>query len=585
MTKIMNAKYLVTGVALSLLTLLSGCQKEFEVVEPNGSTLSLEQLQEANAVSPDRAAAGLSGMYGNMNLREGYYAMQGDFGYPSFACRLEHAGDNVVSTTQGYNWFNTELTMTSFNDKRGVRSGWSWTAMYKNIFLANSIIAQTKGSDDAGVKSTRGQAYAFRAWSYHQLIQLFQQTYVGHESDLGLPIITEDTKPEVIANNPRVEVSKVYDLILSDLQQAISDLEGQSVESKSQISQATAYGLRARAYLVMNKWQEAAADAAKAIEVFAKEGGRPFTIEEAGIPNFDDVQAAPNAMWGIIITDEDPVTKSGIANFTSMFTSFCYGKGGYTSLVGTYKMINTRLWSKIPKTDIRRDWWSWQSLVLAYKKDKETGKYLLDEDGNKIPALVSSTSPAIKRAWGDKVQEALILGKDAGGEVLAFTPLLPFSVVKFAPNNKNPFDQVNAVDFMLMRVEEMHYIVAEARAMAGDFAGGKAYLEQFVREYRDPDFASKAADAKGLQEEIYQQRRVEFWGEGISWFDMMRLKKGTDRVDLKTKDTGGYPPKTRFNIAAEDPIFVLQIPSNEEQANKALFGHNNPVGVDPTDQI
>lgn len=593
MINIMNTKYYVAGVALSLfLGLLSGCQKDFEDVRPTGNSLSLEQLQHANSVSPDRAQAGLSGMYGNMNLRSGFLAAfdpdgdyQGDFGYSSFACRLEHAGDGVVSTTKGYNWFAGNLTMRNFNDKRATQSIWAWYAFYKNILLSNSIIAQSKGSDDPIVKATLGEALAFRAWSYHQLIQLFQQTYVGHESDPGVPLVTEDTPANVIANNPRVEVSKVYDQILSDLSGAIAALEGAATPPKSRVSQATAYGLRARVYLVMNKWQEAAADAEKAIELFAKEGGRPYTIEEAGIPNFDDVATSPNAMWGIIITDQDPVTKSGIANFTSMFTSLCYGSGGYTSLVGTYKMINTRLWSKIPKTDIRRDWWSWESLVLAYKKDKKTGKYLLDKDGNKIPALISSTSPAIKRAWGDKVQEALILGKNAGGEVLSFTPLFPYSVVKFAPNNKDPYDPVNAVDFMLMRVEEMYYIVAEARAMAGDFAGGKAYLEQFVRQYRDPDFSSKAGDAKALQDEIYQQRRVEFWGEGISWFDRMRLKKGTDRIDVAAKDTGGYPELTRFNIPAEDPIFVLQIPSSEEQANKALFGHNNPVGVDPKDQI
>ena len=76
-----------------------------------------------------------------------------------------------------------------------------------------------------------------------------------------------------------------------------------------------------------------------------------------------------------------------------------------------------------------------------------------------------------------------------------------------------------------MRVEEMYLIKAEGEAMSGATAAAKQTLNNFVRTYRDPAYASLATDAKGIQDEIWMQRRVELWGEGLSYFDIMRLRK------------------------------------------------------------
>lgn len=546
-------KLLYTIGAIALLMLSTGCQDKLDEIKPSGSTLSLEQLQKGASVSEDRAQAGLPGMYAMLTTYNVVYAMQGDFGYPSMAARLEHMGDNVVSTTHGYNWFSRELRWSNIQSKNSTPSNWSWIATYKNIKLANDIIAASSDPTSDAVKQALGQAKAQRAWNYMFLAQLFQHTYKGNESKPCVPIVTEETTSEELADNPRATVKEVYDFIVKDLTDAVELLKGYKPVTKNFISEATAYGLRARAYMIMNKWAEAAQDAQKAITV---SGAQPFSIEDCSIPNFDDVQAAKNALWGIIITQEDGVTKTGIANWTSMFTSLCFGNGGYTTMVGTYKMINTRLWNRIPATDVRKGWWT------GFPVDVPT------EEGT----VTLWTSPLLMKAYPN----------DAGW---VSQELLPYSVVKFAPNNKSLNDPVNAVDFMLMRVEEMYYNLAESKAMAGDFAGGKKILEDFVKTYRDPQFASKANNAKELQDEIYEQKRVEFWGEGISWFDMKRLRKDFDRIDLTTGDNGGYPELTRFNIKADDPITILQIPESEEQANKAIEGNNNPLGTDPKDQM
>lgn len=546
-------KKILYVMAAGAMLLTTSCQSYLDEVQPTGSTLSLEQLKHGAEVSEDRAGAGLPGMYALLNEYNTVYAIQGDFGYPSFVCRLEHAGDNVVSTTHGYNWFNRELRLTEFQSKTSTTPGWAWIAFYRDIKLANDVVAPLKGTQDPVNQKILGQALAQRAFCYLHLAQLFQKTYKGNEDAPCVPIVTEETKAADAANNPRASVRDVYKLILDDLNKAIEYLNGFQPEQKNAISEATAYGLRARAHMLMHEFTKAAEDAQKAIEV---SGATPYSIEDCSIPNFDDVQTSKNALWGIIITKEDRVTKSGIANWTSMFTSLCFGNGGYTTLVGTYKMINSRLFDLIPDTDVRKGWWAYEE--FKYKDNKGVEK-------------TGYTSPIMKKAYPNEYQW------------VATKHTLPLTMLKFAPTDKDLAKEENSVDFMLMRVEEMYYIMAEAKAMAGDLAGGKQVLENFVKTYRDPGFTSKAADAKALQDEIYLQKRVEFFGEGISWFDMIRMGKGIDRVDVAGKNDGGYPPLTRFNVPAGDPIFVLQIPKSEEQANKAIV--NNPLAAEPKDML
>ena len=559
-------KIFIPFVAALALAVLPGCQKEFEQIVPNGGSLSPEQVQAGATLSPERANAGLVGLFSMYNQYNLFYARQSDFGYPSLAQYLEEAGDNVVSTTHGYNWFGGGLKHDGFQTKNSQPSGYAWNAGYKNIKLANDIISQMKGGEaDANIAHALGNAYAMRAWDYFMLVQLFGKTYFGNEDTPGVVIVTEETPLDQLTNNPRVSVREVYDLILSDLDNAATLLKGYN-PIKSQISEAVVYGIRARVNLTMHKFAEAAADAKMAIETFP---GQPLSLNEVAIPTFDDVAAGASSMWGIIITDKDDVTQTGIANWTSMFTSLLWGSGGYTTMVGTYKMMNSRVYNLIPESDIRRGWWGTPRLL-----GQDAGGNIFVTDNREEAVAMGISSPAIERAYPD----------DAGWMAYEYRNY-PYVVFKFAPNDKDIYSEINAVDFQLMRVEEMYYILAEAQAKAGDLAAGTKTLNDFVKTYRDPGFNRTFASADALADEIYFQKRIEFWGEGIVWFDMVRLHKGINRVDVAAGDNGGYPESTRYNIPDGDPMFLWQIPESEEQSNAAIAGNNNPAAVPPQDMM
>ena len=126
-----------------------------------------------------------------------------------------------------------------------------------------------------------------------------------------------------------------------------------------------------------------------------------------------------------------------------------------------------------------------------------------------------------------------------------------------------------------MRVEEMYLILAEAQAMAGDAATGAATLQSFVSTYRDPAYTVKAGATKEeVQNAVYNQRRIELWGEGMSYFDLMRLQKGVDRRGA------GFQSAYVYNIAPDDPILILLLPLGEVEANPNL-GDNNPESSTP----
>ena len=129
-----------------------------------------------------------------------------------------------------------------------------------------------------------------------------------------------------------------------------------------------------------------------------------------------------------------------------------------------------------------------------------------------------------------------------------------------------------------MRVEEMYLILAEAQAMAGDPVTGAATLENFVKTYRDPEYTCAAKEGQDLtaqfvQEKVWFQRRIELWGEGFSYADMMRLKKDMDRRGA------GFEAHTTFFIPTGSDALILPIPQNAMNNNASLV--QNPEAEMP----
>lgn len=547
----MNNRYFVAllGSAMLLTTSCSDLD-----TNPSGSTMSDGQLNEVLAQDPSKLKSEVSGMYANMieygAITQWYGTGQPrhyDFGYASTMMMMDASGQDEPSQVSGYNWYNKPLRFVD-RTANSETTYFIWNQCYKNIKVANDVLKSVDLENLSDVaKSYVGQAYAMRAFEYFTLIQIYQFSYKGHEDAAGVPIVTEKTTEAEANNNPRAAVKDVYKQIMDDLNTAIDYLTD-SRSAKSEINRQVAYGLRARVNLVMQNWSDAAADAKKAAE-----GYTPLSKDAAAAPGFNDVSAS-NWIWGNIVDESNDIVQSGILNFPSMMCSFT--GNGYSPTYAC-RMINSKLWKEIPSTDVRKGWWIDENLnspivnpkYVVHQEDE-------DEDGNVVKYL------AVYNQTGDEVADITE----------------PYTNVKFGAYKNQYGNELNACDIPLMRVEEMILIQAEATAMGGNVEEGKRILENFVRTYRDPSYTCNATTAEGVQDAVWFQRRVELWGEGFSFTDLLRLKKPLDRTGAN------YEVSVRFNLPAESPIFLYLIPEDEENHNEALVGNNNPVVAVPKAQ-
>lgn len=500
--------------------------------EPLGNTLTSKQKEETVEQNPERLEASVASVsaaaYQINKIRATSHS---DFGIPAIMLHLDTRGVDMVSKDLGYNWFGFSLTYDNVDYTYG-NDREIWGTFYNQILACNSLAKQVDpDTDNPELQYYLAQALGTRAYDYFNLVQIYQQTYskVDREKALGVPLITEANQDQAAVNGaPRATVEQVYAQVLSDLDKAIElfDASGVTRSSKRYLDGVVARALRAKVYLVMNRWSEAAADAQY---VIAHSGAKPTPLSEVGKPSFSDINEA-NWLWGIDAAETDDAVASGLINWPSHLCSLSYGYASY----GAWKSINKKLYESIPATDERKKWFCDAELNSA-GLTAEQHNFLVEKEA---PAYVN---------------------------------------VKFAPYKGVLNQSTNANDYPLLRIEEMYYILAEAQGMAGDVAAGVQTLQNFVRTYRNPSYTVSAGNAATLQEAVFQQRRIEFWGEGNSWFDYIRLGKNFDRRG------GGFEASTCYNIPAGDPALIWPIPFNEIQYNKGIKDtDNNPFGTKPT---
>ena len=501
---------------------------------PEGGIVTEEQDSEIVADRPELINARINAMKSGISAFATISgSIHADYGVPAFSMKMDLSGEDMVCANVGYNWFSADLTFTNRIPTSSYNT-FNWKLFYNHIKTANDCIIAVNSTFSeeervGDVLNYLGQAYASRAYDYTQLIQVYQLTYKGHENELGLPIVLDTTTPEETLNNPRVTVQATYDQILSDLNTAITYLSENPIsrKDKAQITAEVAYGLRARVHMLMNNWDLAIADAEKAMA-----GATPYTLKEVSVPAFNDA-TANSWIWGSIITDQDAVVQTGIINWPSHLCSLT--GNGYTTGVGVsdvFKCINVKLWNTIPDTDVRKGWW--------------------------VDATLQS--PVLNTAYG------------ANGPILGnYLNYAPYANVKFGPEGNELLLATNAQDWPLMRVEEMILIKAEALAQQGKGGEAASALAPLMAQ-RDPAWSMASVDV----DYVYNQRRVELWGEGFALLDILRLKKSIDRTG------SNFAADVTYKIAAEDNILIYQIPESETESNKGIGANEiNPVGTPP----
>ena len=557
----MKKTILKVSAILAAAVLSASCIKESV---PVGGSVTQDQVSASDfalmsMINAMPASMGTSGTGGYA----GSYGDHTDFGIPGIHLRLEHMLEDLA--TMADNPYYNRFYAYDLNQAQGYQytyCAYFWDMYYTWIRLANDVIASMvpaieDGADEETMirlKNNLGQAYAYRAWCYLDLARLYEPketaevTIPSQIYELTVPIVDENTTIEDCKRNPRVKRDEMYAFILEDLRKAEENLDP-SVTTFSQPTLMMVYGLYARAYLELGYErtgynQEMFAKAAEyARKVIDESGKTPLTEEQWTNPTTGFNSASSNNawIWGLALSSEN---LNNLLTFTSHMSSeaawgyACYAQFGASQL----------LYDAVPDTDFRKLSW-----LGPNKEEWTSGKYRFagtDEDRTKF--LEGQGRPAAK----------------------------PYVALKFRPaqGECNDFNVGNAIDYCLMRIEEMYFIEMEAQYHL-NAAKGVELLKEFMREYRDASYSRipAGADLETFKKELLLQKRIEFWGEGILLYDYKRLDQPIDRS--ASNHAGVFKLRTQ----RRSPQWNIVITRAEFQSNTAIDESlNNP---DPSDKI
>ena len=531
----------ISAAAAAMTLALSGCIKD----------ATPTQIATEDQVTLETLVRGIPAalvMYNSTG-----YAQDGaawDFSLPAIHLATESmTGDLVVTGNIGYDWFTQWGTNVSLGSDYAV-GALTWDNYYTWIMMANNVIKQIDASDfsslDATQRSYLGFAYTYRAMFYLDLVRLyeFKENTVTEAPELlglGVPVVLPETTEAEAKNNPRAKVDDIYDkVIFPDLDNAEELLENYTAPDKYTISLALVYGLKARAWLERGtakndaeSYRQAAEYARQAITA---SGCTPLTQEQWEDPTngFNSATSNNAWIWGLALPSE---SVANLFCFTAhMSTENAWSAYGNDAC----RCINSNLYNSIDLRDFRRHSW-----LDPARKDPEKESY--------------------------DYKSCRKEGKEY------FNELPDYANIKFRPAQGayEDFKVGGAADHPYMRVEEMYFIEAEAKAHE-NLGEGIRLLNEFMNNYRivggGYDCTNMSSSVENFTNELMLQKRIEFWGEGIVMFDMKRLDMSSKRGYVGTNAPSSY----RLNVEGRAPYWNFVIIRSETQNNPVIATQNNP---------
>ena len=517
--------------------LITSCEDDFLETTPTDS------IAEADAfASVDNMFLVLNGlhriMYAQNPLPGGTSSRSGQSFYMP---ALDAMGAQVIHSSPGNGWMRNELRWLIHTSSTAGTVRNFWYMRYHIIASSNNLINLIEANgfpeSDEDVRNILGQAYAYRAWAYHQLISTFAKGYLigTPATDAGVPLLLITGAPYTSA--PRSTVQVIYDQINADIESSISFFKGASKPAnKSHLSINTAQGLKARIDLTQGKWQEAA-DAA-----IAARKGFPLLNKATWLSGFNTV-ALSEVIWGGTVIESE-------SNFFQSFFYFISPTFNGSQNRSNPKLMNKEIYDAIPSTDFRIN----MALPLAPNTNSsasngEGGSFETDTNYDSEAAFLAAKAEVLEKYGMTSAHNTH-----------------PYMAVKFLQKNPGTTDPD---DVLYMRSSEMYLIEAEAKAMMDDVVGSQSVLQVFGGS-RDTSYDASVYTSKdALIEHVKWQRRVELYGEGFSFHDHIRWDEGIDLMNSGADDNlyrdGFKQEKPSLNNA-----WIWKIPQAEIDANPNL---------------
>lgn len=440
----------------------------------------------------------------------------------------------------------------------------TWNMWYKVIYDANVAISKIPGcSFDSEVIKNQflAEAYFLRGWAYFELVRLFG----------NIPVIEKPMSPAEIKS---VKQSKPIDVlnnrIIPDLKNAevlpykkdMKNAKGDKADKQGRADKMAAKAMLARVYMTLAGYPYNDANA-KALAKAQLESVLNDT--EAGkywAPTLDEWKK----QW---MPTDAYYNKYSV--FAIQYRTGGTGNQALTDMVPTKYFPDT--WSK----------WNFRmssiyvEKTLMHEFDRD---YSGKKDGRGYGFGVLEKHPAGGQAaeYSSPVEEMTF---DDGVTSNVFTKAMFY---KYIPTKVKIADLGMSIDaetsmtnyddwgvnYPVIRIEDMQLLYAELLASEGNTEDAMKIVNKIrVRANcnKEPETGVSIDDAMKY---IKRERKLEFMGEGIRWFDQVRY--GTWKSDTEAMFERYKFPELKANL--KEGCYIYPIPMNQMNVTPGLYEQN-----------
>ncbi|WP_415325267.1 RagB/SusD family nutrient uptake outer membrane protein [Chryseobacterium sp. MMS23-Vi53] len=411
----------------------------------------------------------LNGLYVMMiNTGTGGTTDHDDFGQKGFDIYSDMLSQDMVLEGVTYGWYTRLANMSAQTDFTRTENYKPWRYYYRIIAGANDVIDGLGGTDT--VPTTDDNKFAMgqaKAIRAYAYFYLMQLYTKGYTAgEPAIPVYTKTQQPAA----PKSTQEQVYGLIVDDLTKAIDYLADFDRANKGMIDQGVAKGLLAYTYAAMGQYSQAA--------TLSKQ-----IMSDYGYPVTTKVQA-------IRMVHPGSTTASG---------------GGFNSL-------DTQSW------------------MWGYNLDVVNGLDLISWWGQVDVFTYSYAGVGDRKGIDLGLYNSMRADDDRRNQFVVTTPARNYPGNKFFdPNRVSMGQRQITTDYIFMRVDEFHLLAAESLAKSGQEAEAKTILKTYLQNRIADVSYIDALSGVALQNEIYKNTRLEFWGEGKSYLALKRNKATVTR--------------------------------------------------------
>jgi hypothetical protein len=526
----MKKRYRIIIVAVAAIVTFSSCKKFLtsELTDAKQTTLSYFK-------TPSEAYTALVGCYNGLNQI---------YNNDQIPALLEVFSDNSfggTGTFDGYGWAMVDEFDKSISPSDVSFHNGGWKAYYQTIYRCNVLLQNIDkvawGDSIALRQKYAAEAKFIRAYCYLDLVRLFEK----------VPLVITP----ILGNVPQAEPDETFAQIMKDLREASDSLPSASYKSvpSGRVTKWAAESLLARAYLfyagLYGKGTiggETAATALAAVEDVIAHSGHSL------VSDFTTLWPAASTAKNVTYAGEDnpevvfAIKYSSTDNWSADATGnrWMVMEGIRSESLYPYQAgwgactVDPKLWALYPSTDTRRF-----ATIIS----------IADEN-------LAYTKSSDCRSYTGYFMKKYAMQCDKNGNSL---------VSNFMTGQYQDLFVVRYSDVLLMAAE-----LGSSNAVS--------YYNQ-VHHRADPSAAPAAAVSKA---DILAERRLEFTGEGLRYWDLLRqgIDAAASTIAANTtvsffQDGTANPPsasKLEANIKATRGF--QQIPNDQITLSSGMLKQN-----------